>query len=201
MAKAKIDFDLQVEYASDFKLKGPVLEYPHLLVPDTKFDDDGKYRTNLVMSKEDAQAFVDHYTEVLEAWVDAVKATLKKDTVKIGAPQIVPHDDDPNLVVIKAGIRATTKDGKTRRVPVVDGLKRPVPVSTRIGSGTTVNINLSLWPWYTATLGCGIAIRPKAVQIVNLVEWGTDAAADFDDIDDGFTVESDDAEVTSGADY
>jgi hypothetical protein len=62
------------------------------------------------------------------------------------------------------------------RVLLVD--KSNHPVEGRVGSGSEIKIGFEPFVWYVPSMGVGITLRLKAVQVLNLVEFGGSNASD-----------------------
>jgi hypothetical protein len=140
-----------------------VAHYPHLFEVDKMA---GKYTIQLELAEDDAEALIAKMKDAVKAWGTTDKIPMK---VKDGK------------------VLFTFKTKKEPRV--VDAQNRPVPSTTRIGSGSKVRIKGSLVPY--EGLGGGITAYLNGVQLVDLVEWG--GGAGFEAID-GYTV-GDDGDV------
>jgi hypothetical protein len=46
-----------------------------------------------------------------------------------------------------------------------------------IGGGSKLKVAVVPYCWYTASLGAGITLQPKAVQVLDLVTWGDGGSA------------------------
>jgi len=72
-----------------------VAMYPWLTKPDTKFNEDGEYKVNLVLSKEDAKPLLKVINSVFE---DNLKSEIKKQKTKdiktANPPYSEQFDDD-----------------------------------------------------------------------------------------------------------
>lgn len=195
-----IPFDVSKECAQDAVLRGGVLSYPWLDRPDTKFDDDGIFRADVVLAKEDAQPFLDMANEALDNWIEKANVYVKKKTPKRVNLSVVENEDGTVTIRTKLKAKQKRKDGSVvnNKVAVVDSRKRPIPEGTRVGGGSVANVSLSLWPWYTAALGFGLQFRLKAVQVTQLQEPGFDAANAFDEVEDGYVAETEEAAEHGG---
>jgi hypothetical protein len=47
-----------------------------------------------------------------------------------------------------------------------------------VGGGSKLKIAVVPYCWYTASLGAGITLQPKAVQVLDLVTWGNGGTAE-----------------------
>lgn len=196
----KVSFDTCKEAAAGIVFRNVRLSYPHLQVPDTHFDDDGVYRAGLVLSEEEAESYMEQLQEVLDNFVGlAAKDLGKKPKIKGFSHKI---DDDGNVtfnVKLQAKKKNSNGDLVAQRPVIVDAAKNPMPEDSRIGGGTLANVSVSLWPYHSASLGAGITMRIKAVQILDLKQWGGEAADAFS-TEDGFTSPSAAADSNESSD-
>jgi hypothetical protein len=51
-------------------------------------------------------------------------------------------------------------------------------VTENIGGGSKLKVAVVPYFWYTASLGAGITLQPKAVQILDLVTWSSGGTAE-----------------------
>lgn len=154
-----------------------IARYPSLNRPDTKFDDIGVYKVNLEMSSEDAKAFIDDIEAILAEFVADKKRELKKDKLKMHA---APWEENDGLVQLKLKVKAIgkTKAGEEySRAPKIFGADGK-PLEANIGGGSRIKVAVVPYCWYTASLGAGITLQPKAVQVLDLVTWGDGGSAE-----------------------
>jgi len=95
-------------------------------------------------------------------------------------------DDRGDFVSLKR--RTHRKDGKDNQAPtLIDKKKRPLNVL--VGNGSIVNVKYAVFE-YNNQFGSGIGADLKAVQVLELVEYGDDE--DFDDLSDDDAGDDDD---------
>lgn len=153
-----------------------IARYPHLNRPDTKFDDVGVFKVNLELSAEDAEPFITQIEGLLAEFVAEKKRELKKDKLKMHA---APWEDNDGLVQLKLKVKATGKDkaGETySRQPKLFNASGEV-ITDNVGGGSRIKVAVVPYVWYTASLGAGVTLQPKAVQVLELVTWGDGASA------------------------
>jgi hypothetical protein len=170
--------------------------WPWLNEPDRKFNAEGDYKVNLQLAQEDAQDFMEQLKSILQ---DHYKATCeaqgKTKLKKAPLPVIEVEDDEGNEtgdVQIKFKLKAQyTYDGKTiSQRPVLMDAKRQ-PMTEKIGGGSTIRVGCEVYPYYTATIGVGLSLRCKVVQVLELKEFSAGAGGfDFNE-EDGFEAVSD----------
>ena len=177
--------------------------WPWLNEPDRKFDSDGQYKVNLQLSQEDAQEFIDKLEEIhKEHYKNTCESEGKTKLKKAPLPLIEVEDDAGNPtgdVQVKFKLKAQYEyDGKKiSQRPVLMDAKRQ-PMTETIGGGSTIRVGCEVYPYYTATIGVGLSLRCKVVQVLELKEFSPDSATGFDfDEEDGFEAISANMENTT----
>lgn len=183
--------------------------YPWLNTPDTKFKAAGEYKTNLVLSAEDAAALKELVDREVNAKLEATKVQLnedlksatdgkKKAAIKKALTELKPSypykdavDDEGEPTgdiefTFKTG--ATVKDAKTgeiksRTVPLYDAKKNEM--SDSVYGGSRIKVAYELFPFYTSIAGAGVSLRIRAVQVIDLVTGGSGGSYGFDE-EDGY---------------
>lgn len=138
------------------KKKDPVLKlvtpkgqfmYAHLFKPDTKFNDKGTFRVDVLMKLNDPG---------VKEFLKQVKDFQKETEAGPKLPYKV--DEEAGTAVLKT---------KTMEPPtVVDAKKVEYTEDPRIGNGTTGKVSVSFAPYEQQ--GGGIACYIRAVQVINL---------------------------------
>jgi hypothetical protein len=83
-------------------------------------------------------------------------------------------------VQLKLKVKATgkSKDGETyTRQPKLFDASGQI-TNENIGGGSKLKVAVVPYFWYTASLGAGITLQPKAVQILDLVTWSSGGTAE-----------------------
>jgi hypothetical protein len=153
-----------------------IARYPSLNRADTKFDEIGVYKVNLEMSSEDAEPFIKQVEAIFAEFLDDKKRELKKEKLKLHA---APWEENDGLVQLKLKVKAMgkNKEGETfSRQPKLFGADGQ-PLEANIGGGSKLKVAVIPYCWYTASLGAGITLQPKAVQVLDLVTWGDGGSA------------------------
>ena len=175
-----------------------VAYYPYISAPDTKFDEQGHYKVNLCLSKEDAAPVLD----IIKGTVKEGIVALKKDKPNLETKQApLPFhdelDDDGNPtgnVIVKFKSKAAYK-------PAVFDSKGNMMAKSNIYGGSELKVNGSVAFFHTPMIGAGVTLRLRAVQVIQYVE-GTVGASKFGfGEEEGFTVEEQvpESETTSAA--
>lgn len=164
--------------------------YPHLIEPDTKFNTDGTYQTELGLPLDaevfDAkgrslgtfQDFLD--VENHKAYEEACERFAgKKD--KKGKPVVVveadaPYriDDDKLIPKFKLNAVVRPKEGKpfTQKPVIFDAKGKPTELESLWG-GSVIKVSFEVNPYCVeGTKQAGVSLRLKAVQVLELRRGG-----------------------------
>jgi hypothetical protein len=154
-----------------------IARFPSLNRPDTKFSEVGVYKVNLELSAEDAEPFIKQAEAIFAEFLADKKRELKKDKLKLHP---APWEDNDGLVQLKLKVPAMGKNKETgeeysRKPTLFDATGKEEDVN--IGGGSKLKVAVVPYCWYTASLGAGITLQPKAVQVLDLVTWGDGGSA------------------------
>jgi hypothetical protein len=179
---------------------------------DTRYVPEGEYSVQVVVPEAEATEVCEQFNSMIEAKrAEAVKDNPKLTNV-LSTHQPFEMDTDEagtptGDIVFKAKMKARvkSKDGKVyeQKPMVVDAKKTPLDGSTLIGNGSVVKVAVEPFPYMMpATKTVGVTLRLKAVQVIDIVEYGNNAASIFEE-EDGFVtaaVQKDDALDVFGGD-
>lgn len=163
--------------------------YPFLFSPSTKFDPDGVYKLELVL--EDSAA-TEQVIETIAAAHEKNLTEVKKNNAKTRKktkeqdlpfyPEVDDNGNETGRYVFKFKTKASgiRKDGSkwSYRLPVFDAKGEPVNKDCKPGNGTVGKVCFSINPYYVASIGAGVSLRLEAVQIIDLIEYGTSTNPD-----------------------
>ena len=163
-----------------------VSQYAWLTQPDTRFDEVGHYKTNLILSGDDAAQLKASIDAEIQNSIALAKEKAKGKNIKTSnAPYEDEVDDNGELTgstvfKFKTKAQITTKDGKIipNRVAIFDAKGQPM-VDCNVWSGSEMKVSAELVPYYTAMVGAGVSMRLRAVQITKLVEGGNGNAKGY----------------------
>lgn len=176
--------------------------WPKLNEPDRKFQPEGVYTTKLRVSVDDAQAFIDKLNGMhAEAYRHECVKQGRKTLKQAPMPWATATDwdsekeirvDVDGFIDFKFSMKAkvTTKVGKSweQRPAIFDARLSPMPADAdHIGGGSLLRISAELYAWYSASLGFGITLRPRAVQVLELKSYTGSGDHGFE-AEDGFTI-------------
>ena len=153
-----------------------IAQYPWLSKPDTKFSEEGEYKVSLILSKEEAIPILKQINEVFAENVAAeTKKNGGKDIKKAPPPYMEQLDDAGNStgkVILKFKSKAAYK-------PAIFDAKGIPMIDSNVWGGSEIKINGSIAPYYTPLIGAGVALRLRAVQVIQYVDASTGAASKF----------------------
>ena len=156
--------------------------WPWLNEPDTRWDT-SEYKVTLKLTAEAAKPFVDRLTEFYkQGYTDHAKELNKPKLKKANLPWSEVVDDQGNAtgeIEFKFKNKSSYEyEGKTveTRVLLVDKAKQPV--EGRIGSGSEIRVGFEPYVWYVPSMGVGMTLRIKMVQVLNLLEYNGDNSSD-----------------------
>lgn len=164
--------------------------------PDTKFNPDGDYTINIQMAAADAAPMCEQLEQIVQAkFNEAIKEDPRlKNTLTTQDVCTTVFDretgDDTGLVEFKFKLKAKVqkRDGTyyEQQPAVLDSKKVPISNQVLVGNGSRVKVAFEPIPYVMATTKkAGVSLRLKAVQVIDLVEYGNSATSVFDE-EDGF---------------
>jgi len=172
---------------------GPgIASYPWLNKPDTKFNDAGVYKVDLLVSGEEGEALIEKLDAFHAENLATMKAEVGRKKLKLSSPQWKPAEDDEGEEiagqwVVRTKMKASYIDRKTKKTvhlkPFLCDAQRQ-PITARIGGGSTLKVSVNATPWYNTSQGFGVKLNIRGVQVLDLQEFGA-GASDFDD-EDGY---------------
>jgi hypothetical protein len=153
-----------------------IAQYPWLSKPDTKFSEEGDYKVNLVLSKQDALPILKQINEVYaENYEKEVKKANGKEVKKSVPPYAEEFDDagqPTGNVILRFKSKAAYK-------PAIFDAKGIPMIDSNIWGGSEIKVNGSVAPYFTSLIGAGVALRLRAVQVIQYVEGGSGGADRF----------------------
>jgi len=175
--------------------------------PDTKFNPLGDYSINLQMTEAEAAPMCEKLEELIqETFKKAVKEKppLKNSLTTQDVMSVVydretgdPTGDVEFKFKLKAKVQKRDGGWYEQEPVVLDAKKTPLTGDTLVGNGSKVKVAFEPIPYVMqSTKKVGVSLRLKAVQVIDLVEYGNSAASVFDE-EDGFVAPSASTETSS----
>lgn len=181
-----------------------VAVFPWLTRADTKFKEEGEYRTGLAVDPADpaVKAFVASIKEIQKEAVAACKAVSKKkfEIAPVFTKELDDQEAETGRILFRAKTSAT-RTGKDKRVvetplKIVDAHKNKHPSSVPVYGGSLLKLVVSVVPRLVkGTLYLSLYI--VAVQVLELVS--SSGAEDMFDEEEGYTADAAAAAADSDA--
>lgn len=181
--------------------KGELTGFIGVFEPSTKFNKDGVYSANILLSKEEGEALAEEIkkvrTEQFKTYGKKTKVAELTRCVPYGIADEETGEETPDAegrYILKTTAKAFIENGKPKvKIPVFDAKQNPVK-DVRIGAGTIARLSISL-EGYSVAGKTGVSVKLKAVQIIDLVEYGNGNAESygFGDEDGSFEFSEDEA--------
>lgn len=152
--------------------------YPRLNEPDTKFDDAGVYKVNLLLGSEEGEVLAKTLTAYRDRAVDQVQGKKKINLAIL--PYSEEEDEEGNDTgnfIFKFKLKAAYEDRAGKIVECRPDLFGPdlKPTEVHVGGGSRIAVAFRMYPWFVPALGLGISLRLKAVQVVEAKSMGGSA--------------------------
>ena len=149
--------------------------YPWLTKPDTKYSEEGEYKVNLILSKENAAPIIKTIVGVFEDnYKEQLKIQKKETLVKASPPFSEELDDNgkpTGNIIFKFKSKAAYK-------PAIFDAKGNPLIDPPIWGGSEIKVNAVLYPYHSPMNGAGVSLKIRAVQVIALVE-GSEGAGRF----------------------
>lgn len=167
------------------KLTTPIcrFQYPKLIEPETKFNPEGAFKVTALIDPRDADEVATALDGLLDRHKESLKAQAPTQKFKLAdLPWTYEEVDGTPYFIVKAKMKASgvDRDGRRwNRAPALFAANGSAVTDREalkgMWSGTTGRVSFEACPFYQATIGAGITLRLKAVQIISLVQSGGSA--------------------------
>lgn len=159
-----------------------VAQYPRLNSPDTRFDENGVYKVNLVLDGDDATEMLKQVTDFRDAAVKRLHQGKSRPRLAM-EPWVEEVDEDTGeptgRVILKCKQNAVYKDqsGKIveRRVQLIGPDLQPT--DEQVGGGSIIKCALMVTAWNVPSLGIGVSLKLRAVQVIKANAYSGDASS------------------------
>lgn len=172
-----------------------VAVWPKLNEPDKRWKAEGEFQVTLRLSADDAVDVIKKITEFhgkAYSWFcqDKGKNKLKKHNMPFTDYEVDGEKTGEVDFKFRLKHRVETRSGDTFTQTVALFDASGTPMKDLVGGGSKICVSGEMNPWFTASLGFGVSLWVKAVQVLELVEPtdnGTAKAFGFGSVDGGFT--------------
>ncbi len=148
--------------------------YPWLNKKDTKFHDEGVFKTNLLVDSDKAQDLIDKINEF-------AKEHLGKKMSKARLPYETDEDTGQIIFKTKSQFAPTFKDSSAQMM---------VGEIPQVWGGSTLRVAGTMTA-YDKGSNCGVSLNLKAVQIIELSEGNGNDGDEFGAVEGGFVAPKD----------
>jgi len=153
--------------------------FPHLQIPNTKFDEDGVYQVTVRVPSTEAAQMQTLITEFRDEYHQFTENEAGKDKKKADLPfetEVDAEGSPTGFVLFKCKAKAKGYDPKTKKkwdtkVPLFDNMAQPLVTERKIGNGSRMIVAVRLKPWDVPSLGVGLTLTIEAVQVTHFVEY------------------------------
>jgi len=148
--------------------------WPRIDTPDTKFDEDGVYSCKLHVSEGDFKAFEAIVKPKLDAAYKEECSRQGKDKIRMAASSPLRINDEGDHEIYakqKAKVHTKSKGTLEFTIAAVDSQGKKIDMP-KIGSGSTLKMAVEVNTWFVPSQGFGYTLRLRAVQVLDLIEYG-----------------------------
>ncbi len=144
--------------------------YPHVNKPNTTFDPDGAYSCDIIVTEAEAKELI---AEVESIRDEARDLEQRKSGKKIRVCKEFPiRETEDGEWIIKSKQKAKGKNSRTGevydfKVKMFDA--KGSPCDEEVGGGSKVKLAVKPYLWNSPSLGFGVSLQLKAIQIIELV--------------------------------
>jgi len=142
-------------------------QYPWLSTPDTKFSEEGEYKVNLILPKQDAIPVLKEINQIYAENVEKETKKAKGAEIKKANPPFAEELDDAGQPTGNIILRFKSKAAYK---PAIFDAKGIPMIDSNIWGGSEIKVNGSIAPYYTPLIGAGVALRLRAVQVIQYVQ-------------------------------
>ena len=184
---------------------GEVEGYVCVPEPSTKFNTEGEYSINILVSEKEAKALIKKIEAIIERQYERYRKNSKKVEITAVKPYVkVEKDENGRIIketpdsegryIIKAKNKAYIKNGVVgQKIPIFDSKLNPIN-GVKFGAGSKVRLGLTL-EGYSTNLGTGVSVKLRMVQVLEMASFGGYKADDFFTETEGYEFDADSAET------
>jgi len=151
-----------------------IAQYPWLSKPDTKFNEEGVYKVDLIIPKADAIPLLKQINEVFAENVDKETKKAKGQDIQKAKPPYSEELDEAGQPTGNVVLRF-----KSKYKPSVFDAKGIPMVDSSIWGGSELKVSGSIAPYFTSMIGAGVSLRLSGVQVIQYVDGGSGSADRF----------------------
>ena len=161
--------------------------YPHLNKPDTRFDEEGVYKCDVIVPADEAAELIEYLEGIRDAKFDELDAKKKKTYSKapVCEDELDDAGDETGNVIFKTKLNAVGKNaasGETwKNSPkLFDSAGNPLGDDVQIWSGSKLIVAGKVMAYAMgSTKTVGVSLKCDGVQVIELVSGGNATAESF----------------------
>ena len=161
--------------------------YPRLVTPDTKYHEQGEYKTGLAVDEIDAAGLIEDLREIYKNHVGKAAPKAKNPMFK---KEVDEEGEETGRYIFnfKAKNRITKAGDLWDRQPLFfDAKGQRIVDAPNIGGGSELRVFFEIYLWQNSD-GKGVSLQPTKIQVINLVEYSGGDSSPFEE-EEGFTIE------------
>lgn len=147
--------------------------------PSIKFNKNGLYQINVILSKDEGETLTQKLLELRKNQFKQYGKGMPVKDIQCLKPLVTVDNetgeeipDSEGRYLLKTKAKAWVENGVPQnKILVVDAKRKPIKYIS-IGEGSIVKLFISFEGYSTAALGTSVTTNLKAVQVINLVEYG-----------------------------
>jgi len=151
-----------------------IAQYPWLSTPDTKFSEEGEYKVNLIIPKQEA---IPVLKQINEVYAQNVESELKKAGGKEIKKAPPPYAEELDETGQPTGNVILRFKSKAAYKPAIFDSKGIPMIESNIWGGSELKVNGSVAPYFTSLIGAGVALRLRAVQVIQYVQGNSSSSS------------------------
>lgn len=159
-------------------------QYPHLKDPDMKFNPEGVFSVTMRFEGKtpELQALIEKLEAIQDkAFDEAVSEANAMNKKKIHKSDLFFEDEEGNVYLkFKQNAVIKKKDGSTVNTKVAHFDSKGKPIDVNVGRDSVIRLSFTAAPYFMqSTKQVGLSLRPVAVQVIKLNEFGGNSAEDY----------------------
>lgn len=176
-------------------------KFPWLNRPDTKFNLEGDFKVDVVLTPDEAQPLIDRLEAMQAEALKEAQAKKKGKRVKQAdlpiQPELDEDGEETGNFVLRTKMKASGVSKKTgkpwsRKLPLFDA--QGTPTNVRVGGGSEIIVAFEPSAYDSSSVGVGVTLRMEAVQVITLREGGgaSSSSFGFGSVEGGFVASDED---------
>ena len=177
-----------------------VARYPHLNKPDTRFDDEGVYKVDLIVDADVARPLIEKLEAIRDEKFGELGPAQRKQYRKadVYEPEYDDAGDETGNVIFRTKLNAIGRSKNTGETwdnspKLFDSKGNSLPEDVQIWSGSKLIVAGKVMPYAMgSTKTVGVSLKCDGVQVIELVSGGGQTADSFGfgEVEGGFETDA-----------